>query len=132
MAAEDEVQGMDESTVGDLDEMALPDLPDSVWMRLLANALDPDAPATGLDLIPDDQPAPPGADDAVSFLGVDDDLGVGDAETGAGDDGNHDGGSDLLPSQHEPSDDSGVHHLGHDAFGAEPFGAEPWNDHHDH
>ena len=35
---------MDESMFGELDELSLPELPDSVWMRLFANALDPDAP----------------------------------------------------------------------------------------
>lgn len=131
---EDEVCEMDDSVFGDLDEMALPDLPDAVWMRLLANALDPDAPATGLELIPIDD-APIVADDEVPLL---DD---GGSELGADDLGADDGGAltghtdDPLAGHGDLAHDPGsvFGHGDHDASWAgstdsDSFGAHPWAD----
>ena len=105
---------MDESVFGDLDEMALPELPDSVWMRLLANALDPDAPPVGLDLIPVDQPTDgPVEDDVLLDDGGFSDTGdgvIGDAD----DSDDSDDGSDSLPHHGALGDLAGQdHEAGH-------------------
>lgn len=80
---------MDESIFGDLDTMALPELPDSVWMRMLANALDPETPTTSLDLIPADSAAATDMDtdgELMTYTDADDDdvdddaAAVGDAD----------------------------------------------------
>ncbi len=103
MVTEDGVQTMDDSIFGELDELALPALPDTVWMRLLANALDPDAPPAGIDLIPVDLPTDGPVDDGSAELGAAD-LGE-DHLAGSGPDGadggdghdDDDDGSDLIP-----------------------------------
>jgi hypothetical protein len=58
---------MEDTILPDLDDTSLPDLPDSVWMRLLANALDPDTPDVGLDLIPVDLPPDAGVDEDFAW-----------------------------------------------------------------
>lgn len=129
MVTEDEEQAMDEPIFGDLDEMALPELPDSVWMRLLANALDPDAPQTSLDLIPADEPVAGLVDDVLVDDWTTDEPAV-DATGDTGPD-EHSGGSDLLP-HHDPAlDADGLGH-GHDAGWEQGDpGASPWADHSD-
>jgi hypothetical protein len=140
VVTEDEVLDMDESIFGDLDEMALPELPDSVWMRLLANALDPDAPPVGLDLIPVDLPTDqaPADDDAAAMLGASDtdDTDGGDGDVGTPDD---EDGTDVVGLHDAPHDDihSGDHdsygHGGHDSVWASEGTEEdhPWQDGHD-
>ena len=118
MMTEDEVLDMDESIFGDLDEMALPELPDSVWMRLLANALDPDAPPVGLDLIPVDLPTdqPPADDDAADAAM----LGATDTDGSDGSDGSDapddEDGTEVVGLHGAPHGD--LSHSGdHDVYG---------------
>ena len=127
---------MDEPLLGSVDDLELPDLPDTVWMRLLANALDPDAARVGDDLIPVDLPANPNATDDDSsadiafdwsFDGNDDDgsgvhgqPGDDDGSDDRGDDRDDDAGSDSIPTHssgadpHSASQDASV--AGHDPF----------------
>jgi len=121
---------MDESMFGELDELSLPELPDSVWMRLLANALDPDAPAVDTALIPVDLPTDgEPADDPGMFVDEwgsgDDALGASVDEGDAGDDppsgqpAHHDGGvaDDSYGSEFDhPAGDYSPDHS------ADPFG----------
>ena len=122
---------MDESMFGELDELSLPELPDSVWMRLLANALDPDAAPVDDGLIPVDLPTDgEPEDDPGMFI---DNGGSADDVAGASiDDG--DAGDDPpadQPGHHEGgvADDSyggEFDHPGGD-FGTDPF-ASPFSD----
>jgi hypothetical protein len=133
MTTEDEVLQMDESIFGDLDEMSLPELSDSVWMRLLANALDPDAPPASLDLIPVDLPVADTPDDGVALLGDDwapDDT---DGSLLPDDDSDDEDGSDPT---HTPSHDDvdmyghGLHDSGWES-GDSTIEAHQWQDSHD-
>ncbi len=127
---EDEVLPMDESILGDLDEMSLPELPDSVWMRLLANALDPDAPPTSFDLIPVDEPGAVTPDDDGAMLG-DDRASDATEDLPTSDDGLDDSSDPWHPPSH---DDLG----GHDQYGHgvhdggessdSGFSGHPWRD----
>ncbi len=115
MASGDEETEMTEPTGTGLDELAVPELSDAVWMRMLANALDPETPPVDPALVPVDQPV----DAAGAGFPDDDDAGTpaDDADDAAAGDlpdhdpghhnGDQDGGADLLPA-HDLSGDHGV------------------------
>lgn len=127
MVTADEELAMDEPILGDLDEVALPELPDSVWMRLLANALDPDAAQTSLDLIPADDPVAGLTDDGVPADSAGDETVIDPAADAGPDD--HDGGSDLLP-HHDPAlDADGLGHGHETSWEHGDPGASPWSGH---
>jgi hypothetical protein len=96
---------MDESAFGELDELALPELSDAVWMRLLANALDPDAPAASFDLIPVDLPTDTAPHDDAIW-----DSWTADHQWDSADDSDSD--SDTADSD----SDSGTAHLSADSL----------------
>ncbi len=103
----------DEPVLGDVDELALPELPDSVWMRLLANALDPDATRVDDALIPVDLPPDDTAADADALAWAD--LpGLDDASHSAG---SADHSADSDDSGDRPDDTDQTHHIDHPAFG---------------
>jgi hypothetical protein len=132
MATTDQGFEMDESTAGGLDALELPELSEAVWMRLLANALDPDAPPADPGLIPVDGPDTQPDSDLAAAAGASD--GVLPDEDGLPDDGadEHaaaeaglldDGGAGLLPQSDAAADEA--LDLGH-AVGDAPGG--PWAD----
>ncbi|WP_157970617.1 hypothetical protein [Nakamurella deserti] len=145
MATRDEGSEMNGSTTGGLDALAVPELPDTVWMRLLANAMDPDTAPVNPGLVPADDATWP-ADDGAAAAGDpagdgtdgDDAAGGSDADD-ASDDGSggmvdhdpHDGGAHLLPSADAfPAHDPSAHDLGGPAgFPGGPTWSDPHDDH---
>lgn len=70
----------------------LPDLPDSVWARIVANAMDPDTPAAAQTLLPDESAVPGEDDPDLLYLdGADADPDGAYDDGGDGDDGDGDG-----------------------------------------
>lgn len=137
MATTDEGSEMDDSTTGSLDALELPELPDTVWLRLLANALDPDAPPASADLIPVDDAVTPAddltglSDGVIPTEDLDDGDPTFDGFHHGGPDHHGDGGAALLPHHDPASDDpstGGSHTGGHDH---DPLGGHPWSDPHD-
>lgn len=121
----------------------LPDLPDSVWARIVANAMDPDTPAAAQTLLPDESAVPGEDDPDLLYLdgadadpdadyddgpagvadtdadNVDDTDGVNDDDDGGVDDGGVDDGGGL-----DDSDDSALGGSGD--FDSGDFGGSDW------
>jgi len=128
------------STAGGLDAHEIPELPDTVWMRMLANALDPDTAPVDPALIPADGATGPDADlsdaDLSDAVGEEspaevwsDDVMDAAPRTTDGADAPDDGGAHLLPHPdafpaHDPA---GADHGGSAASADGP----PWSDPHD-
>lgn len=126
------------STTGGLDAYDVPELPDTVWMRMLANALDPDTAPVDPGLVP--------ADDGTVLVDDVSDVSADAPADGVLSDDTADaatGTTDITDDAAAP-DDGGAHLLPHpDAFpahdpaGADPGGSAaspggpPWSDPHD-
>lgn len=118
----DQSAGSDEEDSMDSLGLELPPLPDHVWLRLLADAMDPDAPQMPVDLVPD--PSTESLDDGSGLDPVD-----------SGDDQPADGDHDPFDTGDDP-DDGGLGNGHHDPAGLDQLGAEhhdePWlAGHHD-
>ncbi|RIJ76136.1 hypothetical protein D1871_13940 [Nakamurella silvestris] len=109
-----------EVVVPDLD-LELPPLPESVWLRAVANALDPDAPAVSDDIVPDpstESPVDAGELDVdadhhtAADHGSDDHL-LGPDGAGEHHIGTHEGQDDASDgSHHSGTPDAGPHQDG--------------------